>query len=62
MTGPYESIIGMRPEKVLERFLFNTPRPFIPAKRGVELRGALIDVDEESGKALAIRRVRVEVA
>lgn len=60
MTGPYESIIGMRPEKVLERFLFNTPRPFEPAKRGIELRGALVDADEESGRALAIRRVRLE--
>jgi len=62
MTGPYESIIGMRPEKVLERFLYNTPRPFEPAKRGVQLRGALVDADEESGKALAIRRLRVDVA
>ena len=60
MTGPYESIIGMRPEKVLERFLYNTPRPFEPAKRGIELRGALVDADEENGRALAIRRVRVD--
>lgn len=60
MTGPYESIIGMRPEKVLERFLFNTPRPFEPAKRGIELRGALVDADEQSGHALGIRRVRLE--
>jgi metallophosphoesterase (TIGR00282 family) len=62
MTGPYESIIGMRPEKVLERFLYNTPRPFEPAKRGVQLRGALVDADESSGKALAIRRLRVDVS
>jgi metallophosphoesterase (TIGR00282 family) len=61
MTGPYESIIGMRPEKVLERFLRNTPRPFEVAKRGVQLRGALIDADEESGRAVGIRRVHVDV-
>jgi metallophosphoesterase (TIGR00282 family) len=61
MTGPYESIIGMRPEKVLERFLYNTPRPFEPAKRDVQLRGALIDADERTGRALAIRRLRVDV-
>ena len=61
MTGPYESIIGMRPEKVLQRFLYNTPRPFEPAKRDVQLRGALVDVDEETGKALAIRRLKVDV-
>jgi metallophosphoesterase (TIGR00282 family) len=60
MTGPYESVIGMRPEKVLERFLLNTPRPFEPAKRGLQLRGAIIEADEASGRAQAIRRVRLD--
>jgi metallophosphoesterase (TIGR00282 family) len=60
MTGPYESVIGMRPEKVLERFLFNTPRPFEPAKRDLQLRGAIVDADETTGRAVAIRRVRVD--
>ena len=60
MTGPYDSIIGMRPEKVLERFLLNTPRPFEPAKRNLQLRGALVDVDETTGRALAIRRIRLD--
>lgn len=58
MTGAYESVIGMRPDTVLERFLLNTPRPFHPAKKGVELRGALIDADPDTGRATAIRRVR----
>jgi metallophosphoesterase (TIGR00282 family) len=62
MTGPYESIIGMRPEKVIERFLYNTPRPFEPAKRDIQLRGALIDADETTGRALAIHRLRVDVS
>ncbi|MCU0303342.1 MAG: TIGR00282 family metallophosphoesterase [Thermoanaerobaculales bacterium] len=62
MTGPYESIIGMKPEKVLERFLLNTPRPFEPAKRDLQLRGALIEVDEATGRAAAITRVKIEVA
>jgi metallophosphoesterase (TIGR00282 family) len=60
MTGPYESVIGMRPEKVLERFLYNTPRPFEPAKRDLQLRAALIEADESTGKAVAIRRIRVD--
>jgi metallophosphoesterase (TIGR00282 family) len=62
MTGPYESIIGMKPTKILERFLMNTPRPFEPAKRDLQLRGALIDADEATGKALAIKRVKIEVS
>lgn len=61
MTGPYESIIGMRPEKILERFFYNTPRPFEPAKRDIQLRGALVDADEATGRATSIRRIRVDV-
>jgi 2',3'-cyclic-nucleotide 2'-phosphodiesterase len=59
MTGPYESIIGMRADKVLKRFLLQTPAPFEVAKRDVRLAGALIDVDEESGRARAIERLLV---
>jgi metallophosphoesterase (TIGR00282 family) len=61
MTGPYESVIGMRPEKVLERFLYNTPRPFQPAKRDIQLRGALVDADETTGRAHTIRRLHVDI-
>jgi hypothetical protein len=60
MTGPYESIIGMRPAKILERFLYNTPRPFEPAKRDLQMRAALIEADESTGRAVAIRRIRVD--
>jgi len=60
MTGPYESVIGMRADRVLERFLYNTPRPFEPAKRDLQLRGAIVDADETTGLAVAIRRVRCD--
>ena len=39
MTGPYESIIGMRADKVLKRFLLQTPSSFEVAKRDVRLAG-----------------------
>lgn len=57
MTGPYESIIGMRAEKVLERFLLNTPRPFEPAKKGLRLSGVIVEADEKTGLAHEVRRV-----
>ncbi len=60
MTGPYEGVIGFKPQAVLERFLFATPRALEPASRGGALCGALIEVDETSGRARAIRRLRVE--
>lgn len=59
MTGPYESIIGMRADKVLKRFLLQTPSSFEVAKRDVRLAGVLIDIDEETGKARGIERMLV---
>jgi calcineurin-like phosphoesterase len=61
MTGPYESIIGMRADKVLKRFLLQTPVAFEVAKRDVRLAGAVIDVDETTGKARSIERLLLPV-
>ena len=60
MTGPYEGVIGFKPQAVLERFLLGTPRSLEPATRGGALAGAVVEVDEASGKAVSIRRVRIE--
>src|SRR3954453_14335596 len=57
MTGAYDSVIGFRPEEALHRFLFNTPRKLEVAKRDIRLSGALIEINEESGRASAITRV-----
>ena len=57
MTGAYDSIIGFRPDEILERFLLNTPRKMEVAKRDVRLSGALIDVDPDTGRASSIVRV-----
>jgi len=59
MTGPYESVIGMRFDKVLKRFLLQTHASFEVAKRDVRLAGAVVDIDEETGKARGIERLLV---
>ena len=59
MTGPYESIIGMRADKVLKRFLLQTPSSFEVAKRDVRLAGTVLDIDEMTGKARGIERLLV---
>ncbi len=58
MCGPCDSIIGMKKELVLERFLSQRPAPFEAARRDVWLQGALLDIDEETGKARSIVRVQ----
>jgi metallophosphoesterase (TIGR00282 family) len=59
MTGPYESVIGMRTDKILKRFLLQTPAAFEVAKRDVRLAGVVIEVDEATGKARGIERLLV---
>jgi len=57
MTGPYQSIIGMRADKVLKRFLLRTPQAFEVAKRDVRLAAAVLDIDEATGKARSVERL-----
>jgi len=59
MTGPYDSVIGVEKEIILKRFLTSLPVRMEAAKKGVELHGAIIGVDETTGKALSIRRYAI---
>jgi len=56
MTGPYDGVIGFRADRVLERFLLQTPTSFEVAKRDVRLAAVLIDIDETTGRARSIER------
>jgi metallophosphoesterase (TIGR00282 family) len=58
MCGPWDSVIGVKKELVIERFLTARPISFEPAKRDVWLQGAIVDIDEATGKARSIARVQ----
>ena len=58
MCGPWDSIIGVRKELVIERFLTARPVSFEPAKRDVWLQGALVEIDDATGRARSISRVQ----
>ena len=60
MTGPYNSVIGVEKEPILQKFLTAMPVRMEPAKGSVELHSVIVDVDEVSGKAVAIRRHTVK--
>jgi 2',3'-cyclic-nucleotide 2'-phosphodiesterase len=60
-TGPHESVLGREIEPVIRRFLTAMPQRFEVARDGVFLKGALIEVDESSGKALNIQRTSESV-
>lgn len=59
MTGAYEGVIGFRADRVLHRFLLQTPSSFEVAKRDVRLAGVVVDVDEVTGRARAIERLLI---
>ena len=56
MTGPYHSVIGVETEIVLRRFLTGLPLRMEAARQSPELHAVIVDVDETTGKARAIRR------
>jgi hypothetical protein len=58
MCGPWDSVIGVRKELVLQRFLSQRPVSFEPARREVFLQGALVEIDGATGKALSIERIQ----
>jgi len=56
-TGPHESVIGREIEPIIKRFMTNMPQKFEVAKGRVLLQGAILDLDERSGRATRIERV-----
>ncbi len=57
MCGPTESILGREIDPIVARFITNLPVNFPVAKGPVKLCGALIEIDETTGRALSITRV-----
>ena len=59
MTGPVDSVIGVDKDLIIQRFLTQMPVRFEPAKGPAALRGVVIAVDPETGRATSIQRLNV---
>ena len=59
MTGPKDSILGVKKEIVIKRFLTNMPHRFEVSDNEATLSGVVITVDEYTGKATAIERINL---
>ena len=57
MTGPYDGVIGVKKELVVNKFLNGMPVRFEPASGDVRLCAVVIDCDEKTGKARQIERL-----
>jgi len=60
MTGPYNSVIGVDKDIVLRRFLTQLPVRMEAARHGAELHAVVVEADEATGRATAIRRIAIE--
>lgn len=57
MTGPYESVIGMKTQAAINRFLYQTPQKYETAEEDVHLCGLYLKVDTDSGRTIEIERI-----
>src|ERR1051325_3760103 len=54
MTGPYDSVIGLKKEIAIKRCLHQTPYKYELASHDVQVNGVSVQADSETGKALKI--------
>jgi hypothetical protein len=59
MTGPFDSVIGVKKEQAIERFRTSRSIPYETADGDVRLAAVRVDVDSLSGRALAIERIEL---
>jgi len=59
MTGSFDSVIGIGKEEAIRKFLTQLPVKFEVPKRDIRLNGAVVGIDEQSGRALSIERIAV---
>lgn len=57
MTGPFDSVIGMKKQIAIKRFLYQTPMRYQPADSDLKFSGVIIAVNKDSGKAVNIKRL-----
>jgi metallophosphoesterase (TIGR00282 family) len=61
MTGPFDSVIGMRKENALRKFTTMLPTKFIVAEDDIRINGVVVRVEIKSGKAVHIERIQEHV-
>jgi len=59
MTGSFDSVIGVRKEDAIEKFVTQRPSKFEVAKKDIRVNGVVIEVDEKTGLALKIERINI---
>jgi metallophosphoesterase (TIGR00282 family) len=58
MNGPHDSVIGVKTDIILRKQLTGMPIRFVPAETGNQINAVMIEIDEETGKAVKIVRIK----
>lgn len=61
MVGPFDSVIGVRQEQVIDRFIHGLPVRFEVASDRPCIDGLVVDIDDSTGRAHGVTRIREEV-
>ncbi len=58
MTGLFNSILGVDRHEALQKFLTGLPQSFKISRGAMQFNGVFLEIDERSGKALSIKRIK----
>ena len=61
MTGPYDSVIGMKKEVAIKRFIQKMPERYQPADSDLRFAGVVVTINTQSGKAENIKRLLISI-
>lgn len=59
LTGPYQSVIGVKPEQAINRFLGGLPQRFEPAPGPCRMGAVLFDIDTRAKRCVSVQRVDI---
>ncbi len=60
MTGPIQSVLGVKPELVIEKMRTKMPVRFALAEGDCKMECALFQIDEKSGKTVSVERIQIQ--
>ncbi|NOZ24501.1 MAG: TIGR00282 family metallophosphoesterase [Nitrospirae bacterium] len=60
MTGPFDSVIGVAADQIIDKFLTQMPRKFETAKGIGVLSGVIVEIDEKTGRSTSIQRIQLK--
>jgi len=62
MTGPFDSVIGVRKEPVIEAMIKMMPARHVPAKGDLRLNGLIVELDPATGRARGVERICLKMS